>query len=378
MRKLKLLRPFQCDILVFDTIGVGWIHHCLPPNCTVKYLNIRNQLPFISSFRFYFQLIQRFIRQDKIIPGYRSFIWLSVLFGEINPRIIFTCADNNTLISRYALENPGVRVIYLQNALRDTVGSIPYDTNLPTYLALGKIEDKIFRSLGLRCRDYRPVGSVKLGLALAHYHKPKSEAFDLCFISHYRPELFSQDSPQLFKKIKETQGRLFKNSIIYASIHNLSLVVASKSREPALQDAEFDYFSSIAGEFSFKFTRGDKSAHEFDSYQVGLSSDLIIHPASTLGFELFAAGKKVLFGATDENKLITEWGIEHYFNALPNAVQLKSSSIEVFTKTCDHIRQMSTSQYHDLTADAAQSIVTMPKDEYPHEIVRRLLEEHLK
>ena len=74
-----------------------------------------------------------------------------------------------------------------------------------------------------------------------------------------------------------------------------------------LQDAEFDYFSSIAGEFNFQFTRGDKSAHEFDTYQVGLSSDLIIHPASTLGFELFSAGKKVLFGATEENNLMNSF-----------------------------------------------------------------------
>ena len=303
---------------------------------------------------------------------------LSVLFQEINPRIVFTCADNNTLVSRYALENPKVRIIYLQNALRDTIGSIPHGVNLPSYLAMGSIEADIFHSLGLRCRDYHPVGSVKLGLALAKYHKPKNEFFDLCFISHYRPELFSQNAPRLFKKIQETQHRLFKHLIDYASTNNLSLAVASKSRNPDLQDAEFDYFSSIAGGFNFQFTRGDKSAREFDTYRVALSSDLIIHPASTLGFELFATGKKVLFGANQENELITEWGIKHYFDTLPDAVKLKSSSKEEFFKTCDRIRQMADIHYENLTADPARAIVTMSEKEFPHEIVRRLLSDCLQ
>ena len=378
MRKLKFLRPFECDILVFDTIGADWIHHCLPPYCTVKYLNLRDQLPLISSFRFYFRLIQNFLRQDKVTPGYRSFILLSALFQEINPRIVFTCADNNTLVSRYALENPKVRVIYLQNALRDTVGSIPHGVNLPSYLAMGSIEAEIFRSLGLRCRDYHPVGSVKLGLALAKYHKPKNEFFDLCFISHYRAELFYSNAPVLFRELERAHHRLFKNLIDYASAQNLSIAVASKTREFDLQNTELDYFRSIAGEFDFQFVRGDKSTHEFDTYRAGFASDLVVDLASTLGFELLSAGTKVLFGASQEPDLIIEWGIKHYFDALPDAVKLKSSSKEAFFSTCDRIRRMSDTQYRNLTADPARAIVTMPEAEYPHEVVRRLLSDRLQ
>ena len=380
MRKLKFLRPLslRCDILIFDTIGTSWIHHCLPHNCTVQYLDVRHQFPLASSFRFYFRLLQRFFHQDKATPGYRSLIWLSALFDEIKPRIIFTCADTNLPVSHYALENPGIHVIYLQNALRDTIGSMPRSIHLPTYLAMGSVEAKIFNSLDIPCRDYRPIGSVKLGIALAQFNDPEKEFFDLCFISHYRPELFSNNAPEHFRNIEYAHNRLFKNLIDYASTQNLSLAVVSKTREFDLQNIELDYFRSIAGDFDFQFIRGDKSAHEFDTYRAGLASDLVVDLSSTLGFELLAAGTKVLFGASQEPHLLTQWGIEHYFDTLPDAVKLKSASKEEFFRTCDRIRQMSDAQYKNLTADPAQAIVTMSEVEYPHEVVRRLLSDCLQ
>ena len=166
--------------------------------------------------------------------------------------------------------------------------------------------------------------------------------------------------------------------IDYASTQNLSLAVVSKTREFDLQNIELDYFRSIAGDFDFQFIRGDKSAHEFDTYRAGLASDLVVDLSSTLGFELLAAGTKVLFGASQEPHLLTQWGIEHYFDTLPDAVKLKSASKEEFFRTCDRIRQMSDAQYKNLTADPAQAIVTMSEVEYPHEVVRRLLSDCLQ
>jgi surface carbohydrate biosynthesis protein len=305
-------------------------------------------------------------------------IWLSALFDEIKPQIIFTCADTNLLVAHYALENPGIHVIYLQNAQRDTIGSMPHSIHLPTYLAMGSVEAKIFNSLSIPCRDYLPIGSVKLGIALAQFREAEKQFYDLCFISHYRPELFSNNAPVHLKKIERAHHYLFKNLVDYALGQNLSLAVASKTREFDLQNTELDYFRSIAGEFDFQFIRGDKSAHEFDTYRAGLASDLVVDLSSTLGFELLSAGKKVLFGASQEPSLITEWGISHYFDTLPDAVKLKSSLKEEFCRTCDRIRGMSDTEYGSLTANPARAIITMPEAEYPHEVVCRLLSDRLQ
>ena len=250
---------------------------------------------------------------------------------------------------------------------------MPHSIRLPTYLAMGSIEEKIFNFLSIPYRDYRAIGSVKLGIALAKFNEPEKQFFDLCFISHYRPELFSDDAPIHFKRVEHAHYRLFKNLIDYASAQNLSLAVASKTREFNLQKIELYYFQSIAEQFDFQFIRGDKSTREFNTYRAGLASDLVVDLSSTLGFELLSAGVKVLFGASQEPHLLNQWGIEHYFDILPDTVKLKNSSKEDFFKTCDQIRQMSDTQYKNLTAAPAQTIVTMSDGEYPHEVVRRII-----
>jgi surface carbohydrate biosynthesis protein len=373
MRRLALLRAFRCDVLIFDTIGENWIKHCLPGNCTVGYLDLRQRIPLLLSVGFLFRLFKNFLLLDKSLPGRLAYIWLSALLDHINPRLILTCADNNPLISRYARERPDIPVIFLQNALRDTVGSVDHSSYLPIYLSLGNVEVDIFNSIGVQCREYRPTGSIKLGLALARYKPSDVTSFDLCFISHYRPELFSEDASILFQKIVQCQHALFKSLIDYATTNNLSLVVICKTRESSLQDAERDYFTSIAQSTPFEFTQSDKEIHEFNSYLKGLDSGLIVHPASTLGFELFAAGKKVLFGASADPALIKYWGIGHYFDALPEMVKLQIQSCDLFNYSCDRIRAMPMSKYRDITQSHARTIVSMPEGEYPHDVVRRLI-----
>ena len=377
MKKLRFLRPFRCDVLVFDTVGKNWIHQCIPPNCSVGYLSLRDELPIFLSFGFLFCLIKRLFRQDKTIVEISSFIWLSSLFDKINSKIILTCADNNVLISRYAKEKPELPVILVQNALRDTIGSISPGINLSWYMALGKIEAQIFDSIGIRCQEYRPIGSVKLGIALANYDPHDGPSYDMCFISHYRPELFSHDVAPLFRKIESHHRSLFRKVVDYAATQNLSLVILSRTRHTSMQITEKTYFSDIAGTVSFDFIRADKGANEFNTYFTGLSSDIIVHPASTLGFELFAAGKKVLFGASQDPDLVREWGIESYFNALPGIVKLETDSNDEFYQTCDFLRQMPTTLFQEKTQNAAKTIVSMPEEEYPHDIVQRLISDNL-
>jgi len=377
MRKLTILRPFRCDVLIFDVIGENWIQQCIPPHCTVGYLDVRTHIPIFLTFRFLLKLIHSFLHQDKTGRGYRSFVLLSSLLDQIRPQIIVTCADNNVLVSRFALKNPETSVFFLQNALRDTIGSIPHGIQLPTYLALGQIEAEIFETVGAQCQNYQAVGSVKLGLALEQRDPLDNTTYDLCFISHYRPEFFYENASDLFRKIEEAQRSLFNKLVSYASNNNLSVVVLSKTRESRLQHREFEYFKTIADKVSFEFVRGDKEAREFDTYQAALSSRLIVHLASTLGFEMFSAGMRVLFGASQDKALLTTWGIEHYFDALPEFVKLNSDLWKDFNKSCDHIQTMADVQYQDLTKKSARTIVTMSDDEFPHTSIRKLLSNHL-
>ena len=266
----------------------------------------------------------------------------------------------------------------MQNALRDTIGSIPHRTHLPTYLSLGHVESEIFKAIGVSYRDFVPIGSVKLGLALAHHNPISHHVSDLCFISHYRPEMLSDEPSNLFRQIETSHRSLFKNVISYASSRNLTVVVLSKTREATLQKAEYEYFLCLAEQTPFKFIRGDKNTGEFATYHAALSSNLVIHPASTLGFEMFTAGKKVLFGASQKDCLLRQWGIDHYFDTLPAFVKLTSTSQKEFDDSCDSIRRMPTSDYQDITKECARKIIALSEHEYPHEVVRRMLTKFLE
>jgi surface carbohydrate biosynthesis protein len=334
---------------------------------------MRNHIPLLLDIGFPCQVLKGILYGNRGIPGQLSYAWLSALLDLIRPRIILTCADNHSLLARYADEHRDVPVIFLQNALRDTIGSITPGTHLPLYLSLGTIEEKLFKSIRVRCRQLQPTGSVKLGLALIESRKNRHPCFDLCFISHYRPELIACDRPPLFRLIDENQKFLFQSLSYYASSHNLSLAVVCKTRETKLQTAEKTYFTNISQTKSFEFIHTDNGANEFNSYLAALSSDLIVNPASTLGFELFSAGKMVLFGASTDPALIQLWGIQHYFNALPTLVKLISHNYDEFCEHCDRLREMTISQYLEVTQKAAATIVAMPDSEYPHETVKRLI-----
>jgi surface carbohydrate biosynthesis protein len=238
---------------------------------------------------------------------------------------------------------------------------------------MGKVEENIFQSIGVQCQKYTPTGSVKLGLSIERAKESSNSSFDLCFISHYRPELFAKDTPKHYPLIEKNQRILFKHISDYAFARGLSLAVISKTRETELQLAEEEYFSTIAGTVPFKFIPADKHDHELDSYLAGLASGLVIHPASTLGFELFAAGKKVLFGSSADSALIQQWGIQHYFDALPDLVKLESDSSDEFIKRCDQVRAMPDAKYQEMTRTAATTIVSMSELEFPHETVKQLI-----
>ena len=374
MRRLSILRNLHCDILVFDTIGASWIHYCIPDRYKIAFLDIRTQIPVFLNHIFLYTFLKKVVSKHRIRAGYLTYALLCALLDQIKPTLILTCADNNPLLARYAEENPGLPVVCIQNALRDTIGSIKPGLRLPYYLALGQVESTIFQSIGIDCSHYRPIGSVKLGLALIRAKNNRCPSFDICFISHYRPELTTTEASELFKLIELNQRFLFSYLVDYASKHNLSLAVASKTRDIKLQTIERKYFEEIAGATPFHFVTADKDEHEFDSYLTGLYSDLIVTLASTLGFELLATGKKVLFGATADSALMKKWGAEHYFDVLPNIVKLQHNTKVEVALHCDQIRAITTHKYKDITNTAATNIISMPNNEYPHDSVKHIIE----
>ena len=372
MRKIKILQAVSPQVLVYDTIGSSWIDYCIPTTCSYLTICLRKTLPVYLNCRFISRLLQLLVRNFRKHPGWLSYTLLSALIDHAAPLVILTAADNSRLLARYAAEHKELPVIFIQNALRGVDGeSMPFDITLPIYLSMGSIEAQIFRKIGVPYRKCIPIGSVKMGIVMAQTQKQLDDnhTYDLCFISHYRPDLIHSVQDNLLSQIERNQRLIFSHLCSYARSRKLSVAILSKTRDHFSQDEERSYFSDIADGVNFTFIRADKKAGEFNTYYAGLVSTLIIHPTSTLGFEFLGAGKRVLFGASANPSLPSAWGIEIHFDLIPDYLKLNNDSAEEFFSKADTLRSMPLEQYQTLVRPVSDLFMSSPPCNYPHDFL---------
>ena len=215
-----------------------------------------------------------------------SYVLLSGLIDHLAPKILLSFADNNQVLAQYAERHPKFPVVLVQNAARGTVSSISNRYNLPTYLGFGEVERSIFKDLQITSRRYLPIGSIKLALALDTIGNPENHDNSVSFISHFRPEADEQNVSIINKMINDNQQLLFKLTGDFVKRKSLQLNIILKSRNEHDQQIECAYFKAVVPDVPLFFSTSNKESQEFNSYITGLRSRLIVHPGSTLGFEL--------------------------------------------------------------------------------------------
>jgi len=218
-----------------------------------------------------------------------------------------------------------------------------------------------------------------MGIVMTQTQKQLGDnhAYDLCFISHYRPDLIHSAQDSLSGQIEANQRLIFSHLCSYARSRNLSVAILSKTRDHVSQEEERDYFSDIADRVNSTFIRADKKAGEFNTYYAGLASTLIIHPTSTLGFEFLGVGKRVLFGASAHPRLPSAWGIEMHFDLIPDFLKLNNDSTEEFLSKSDALVSISPEDYQTLIRPVSDLFMSMPPRGYPHSFLCNSIEETL-
>lgn len=301
-----------------------------------------------------------------------------MLVDEIRPKAIITGEDNNSVLSLISESRPDIRVVFVQTAMRDTVQGFPKGIKLPLYYAFGDTERKIFQTIGVTCEQYLPVGSVKLGIALAIENPIVFPQSDICFISNHRSEANPANFSSLDRRLSSIGETIFRFTSKYAQQHGFTLRVLAKSREPQWQDKEYAYYTSLADGYPFDFVRADKQIREFVTYQALFSSQTIVHVGSTLGFEAISLGKQCLFAAPMDPHLIAHWGVAHYYEELPDLVCLTENSYEHFSRKLAGIRNIPPNEYLELIHSASHNTIRTNKSNYPHEIIRMNLQQYLE
>ena len=374
MKKKIFIPKKTCDIIFFDVIGVAFIQRCMPDSAKPVFLDFRKTFPIGISGKFikgvFLALCSRPLFARKSI----QYLLLSGLIRHLSPKLLLSFADNNQTLAQYAEQNPKLPVVLVQNALRDTMGSISSRFNLPTYLSFGEVEKSIFKNLQITSRRYLPIGSIKLGLALEKTENLEIDSETVAFISHFRPELVAQNVATISKMINENQQLLFKLTGDFVRSKSLKLRIISKVRNPEEQHLEREYFESLIPDISLEFITAYQGPRELDAYVAGLTSQLIVHPGSTLGFELLGAGKKVLCGATISKDLVEAWGVSHYMDTLPTCCKLAPNiDWSDFYEHANCLWEMNDEEYSEKIKQARNSLMNMPNTIHAHGKLKNII-----
>jgi surface carbohydrate biosynthesis protein len=376
LKTINIRRPFSCDVLIFDEIGTQSLAHAVPEYASIGYLSTRFRFPILLSRNFLSRFIQIVIKHILHRTKSTYTDYLDALIGDIKPKVVITAADNNTALAIVSKYHKNILFCYIQSALRD-IHSFPKHLKLPIYCSFGYTEKLLFRDLEVDCKEYLPIGSLKLGVALS---TPKIQEYliaDLCFISSHRAEIPRSGMPTINRKIEDIDQILFKLLVKYANNRGLNIRLLGKAREYRWQKKEISHFERLSFGYPFEYIRTDNATREYSNYHALLKSNVAINCGSTLGFEALSLGRKVLFGATMDTEFLHQWGVDYYYSNMPELVRLESGTFQHFYQKLDSIRALPQTEFSKIINPYSRQIVNTCPTLKPHEYLQKRLEKHL-
>ncbi len=376
LKPIHIRRSFSCDVLIFDEIGTQSLSHAVPKYASIGYLSTRFSFPILLSKKFLSRLIQIVINHilQRTKSAYTDY--LDALIDDIRPKAVITAADNNVALAIISKNHNNILFFCIQSALRD-IHSFPKHLKLPIYCSFGHTEKLLFRDLEVDCKEYLPIGSLKLGVALSNTKIKEYLAADICFISSHRAEIPLSGMTTITTKIQDIDQILFKLLVKYASNRDLTIRLLGKAREYRWQKKEISHFERLSFGYPFEYIRADNASREYSNYHALLKSNIAINCGSTLGFEALSLGRKVLFGATMDTEFLNQWGVDYYYSEMPELVRLESGNYHHFCQKLDSIRALSQAEFSTIIGAYSKQIVNTSTTIKPHEYLQNRLEKHL-
>jgi surface carbohydrate biosynthesis protein len=373
LQRIQFLQPIKTEVLIFDILGSTWLPDCLPPSTSFQFLNLRKGFPLVWGYAFYRSFFKTIlISAPRNVAQLRT-AYLHSVIELFDPQLVLSLADNNQPLLDYASSKEGRPVVLIQNALRRRTHAPFTYKRIPTYFTLGLVEQRRFAEAGTLSQEIIPLGSLALGIALALPPTSPLPPADICFISSYRPAPHGKISTTESQLLVTTHRILFLLVVEFAATNGFRVRVITKAKTPDQLHLETAYFTELAPKKKIDFVVSDRNLNPFNSYYGAMSSRLIICDHSTLGFELFGIGYRVLFGSSISPELLSMIGIEDYFSELPTLVKLEARSQVAFNSKAQRLLGLRDNEYVKLTTDASTSLVAMPPQSSPQRLIQNTL-----
>ena len=375
----------KVEVVIFDERGSEWLKKCVPQN--VKTLVLASEIPrgSLGHPSLLLGLLKWLFSGNFEKLGVRGRLraaYFIALLEKISPTIVISNNDGSEIIRAIALNHHTIFVAVIQLALRERFRNSKI-TTLPTYFSFGRAEEKIFSSSQLKCHDIRPVGSLRNSIYLATNQAQKNDqevSPRLVFISQWKRGLCENPESNLFKAWNEGHRKTFQSVHRYAKENSIKLDVVLRNTFDHVDNMEQQrkYFFEAAQttEINFFSSKNDELA----SYRPTYEGDIIVHFLSTLGFEVFGYGKKVLccIGLGGGKPFIEEYGVQELIEELPSEVLLSENKEDLVNDMINRLIDMPNLTYETLTKNARNYYMSVEENQKTHERIQFDLSKILK
>jgi len=370
LKVLKGVVKKKYDVLIIDEEGSDRIKYCIPEKYSSFVVEIRNSFPFVKSFSFLYSIFKG-IKKSK---GRASVSLLAAIILELRPKVVITFIDNNRFMGVLQTIFPDILVISVQNGARNEsefmVNLHDKYFSFPHYFGFGDKELKEMRSKGASVKKYYSNGSLNMGIFMSYFFNSKREsrsAKNICFISQYKQSFIDSDNI-MYAKFVFLQIELCRllNRFSQESNVNISIIMRSEIDSSTYQN-ELNFFKEIFDCTSVKICANNKKI--MSSYQAGMDSDLIVAFNSTLLFELFGVGKKVLCFSDADREFAEVWnGGTAPANFTPEEILADSYEYQDFTKKVNTLLKFSDNDFFDKTQKSREYYMNFSNG-YPHQVI---------
>jgi len=139
---------------------------------------------------------------------------------------------------------------------------------------------------------------------------------------------------------------------------------------------EYEYFKEMDPDNIVKMIPNNRKAG--GSYNTANSAKVVYCTFSTLGYEMFGAGKKVLFGASADNfYLAEEYNAKWNFENLPSLVLLSELKMDNISKKLKKLLYMEQEDYLFATKESSKYYMNNTLESPPHEVIKKRIFSHL-
>jgi surface carbohydrate biosynthesis protein len=361
MKRLRLVSNRKIDLLIIDEEGSDAVQHCVPDNVSYSILPVRNAIPFLFSIKFFIKFFVKIINNKNM-----RFSALLSFIEVLSPSVIISFIDNAERNGKLQDIFPDKLVISVQNGLRTVSNGFP--NKVPVLYGFGNYEHDLLISVNARIKEYIPAGSLKFSIFMDKYAKScKERKYDICYVSSFNFRAYTGliETTPAGKVQEELYPKIV--SICQKRGYSLSVAMKSQTKESDMYLQELQYFQNM-DKHNYATYIGN-SNEKFTSYCVALSSEIILGISSTLIYEMYGYGKKVLFLGAGSLEMQNSMKSVMNFSRLAEDVCIRSMNKDNIEKQLLSLKKKDNDNYLSAISESQSYYMNYGK-EFTHHVIK--------